>query len=89
MGSYKAVKEQGYTFVFKYDGDDSEILHIFARHLTTIDDALDVFFSADPVWKAEYERYESYSPTHGLYWFWHDQDRKVVMVISCFRILEA
>lgn len=32
------------TFVFKYDVDAPHLLHIFARHLTEPDDALDVWF---------------------------------------------
>ncbi len=49
---YKTVEEQGLRFVFAYDDDAPDLLHIYVRHLTSIDDALDTFFNlqrADPV----------------------------------------
>ncbi len=52
-----------------------------------MDDALDVFFSGmERTWNEEFERYESSNETHGLYWFWLDEGKKVVMVVSCFRL---
>ena len=87
MGKYKVLKVRGITFVFKFDEDDPEILHIFARHLTSIDDALDVFFGTTPTWNLNRQRYENLSETHGLYWFWLDEPKKKVMIISCFRRL--
>jgi hypothetical protein len=87
MVRYKRVRENGHVFVFKYEDDPPGVLHIFARHLTEIDDALDVFFSSEPSWNEELGRFENQSDTHGLYWFWLDEGAKVVMVISCFRLL--
>ncbi len=85
---YRRVRENGITFVFKYDDDDPTLLHIFARHLTTIDDALDVYFDPDVAhtFNTRFNRYESYNATHGLFWFWIDESARVVMVISCFAI---
>jgi hypothetical protein len=78
--------KNGVTFVFKMDEVNPEILHIYARHLTTIDDAVGVFFDdSNPVWNITYERYENYNDTHGLYWFWLDKPNRVVMVVTCFR----
>ena len=71
---------------FRYDTVDPSILHIYARHLTSIDDALDVFFDTEPKWNEEYERFENYSVTHGLFWFWKNEERKIVVIITCFRI---
>jgi hypothetical protein len=34
------------------------------------------FFSQDPVWNERYKRFETYSETHGLYWFWRDDHKK-------------
>lgn len=48
MSRYKPVREAGITFLFRYDQVDPTILHIYARHLTSIDDALDVFFDTEP-----------------------------------------
>jgi hypothetical protein len=82
---YKNVNKQGVRFVFAYDDDAPELLHIYVRHLTTIDDALDTFFTGSPAKNDQYERYETFTDTHGLYWFWIE-DEKVVMVISCFKV---
>lgn len=79
------VDESSLRFVFKHDDDTPELLHSFARHLTTIDDALDAFFSGETSWDPERRRFETYSETHGLFWFWIEEER-VVMVITCFRL---
>jgi hypothetical protein len=83
---FEHVIENGIKFVFKMDDVDPNLLHIYARHLTTIDDALDLFFDTKPTWNQEFERCENYSETHGLYWFWIDESKKIVMVVSCFRL---
>lgn len=85
---YRNVDENGIRFVFKYDDDAPELLHIFARHLTSIDDALDTFFDGHTCgWNEQRARFETYSETHGLYWFWIEEG-SVVMVVSCFRVNE-
>ena len=83
---YERIKCNEFKFVFKYDEDNPEMLHIHVRHLTTTDDAIGLFFSQDPVWDEKYKRFENYSETHGLYWFWLNELKKVVMVVSCFRL---
>lgn len=83
---YKHVRAAGFTFLFKYDQVDSSLLHIYARHLMTIDDALELFFSQTPTWNEEYRRFENYSDTQGLYWFWRNESKKEVGIITCFRI---
>ncbi|MBP7864143.1 hypothetical protein KA183_20830 [bacterium] len=83
---FHSVRENGIKFVFKMDEVDPNLLHIFARHLTSIEDSLDVYFDSEPTWNEEYQRFENYSDTHGLYWFWIDERDKVVMVVSCFKI---
>ncbi|MBI4533210.1 MAG: hypothetical protein HY711_04610 [Candidatus Melainabacteria bacterium] len=86
MPQFEQVFEDGFTFVFKVEDDAPDLLHIYARHLTTIDDALDVFFDTTPAWNERFNRFENFSCTHGLYWFWINEAEKVVMIISCFRI---
>lgn len=85
--AYRRIREQGVTFVFKYDVDAPHLLHIFARHLTEPDDALDVWF--DPTttqsWNEDHQRFERLSKTHGLFWLWLEPFG-VVMVITCFRL---
>lgn len=82
---YQRVKEEGITFLFKFDQVDSTLLHIYARVLTTVDDALDVFFETEPTWNEQFKRFENYSETHGLFWFWRDENETEVVVITCFR----
>ena len=83
---YKQVEEDGIRFVFKYDDDAPDLLHIYARHLTSVDDVLDTFFEGQQEsWNEERSRFETYSESHGLFWFWLETDR-AVMVISCFRL---
>jgi len=82
---YRQVEEGALRFVFKYDDDAPDLLHIFARHLTSVDDALDTFFLGETIWNAERQRFETYSETHGLFWFWIEENR-VVMIISCFSL---
>ena len=85
---YKQVEEDGIRFIFKYDDDAPDLLHIFTRHLTSIYDALDTFFDGEQEsWNEERSRFETYSATHGLFWFWLEEGR-AVMVISCFRLGE-
>ena len=85
---YRRVREDGTTFVFKYDDADPTLLHIYVRHLTTIDDALDVYFDpgATHTFNTQFSRYESHNATHGLFWFWINESERVVMVVSCFTI---
>lgn len=85
MPRYKHVIDNGIKFVFKYDDQAPDLLHIYARHLTTIDDALDLFFDEKAVWNEQFQRYENYSDTHGMYWYWLNQQNKIVMIVSCFR----
>lgn len=85
MPGYKRLRNSGITFVFKYDEVDTELLHIFARHMCSPEDAINVFFETEEDdWNPEFSRFESYSGTHGLYWFWMDEKKTTVMVISCF-----
>lgn len=83
---YRRIRARGITFQFAYDEAEPELLHIFVRHLTTIDDVLDTFFdeNGETVWNAERNRFETQSAMHVLYWFWLEEHRRV-MVITCFR----
>jgi hypothetical protein len=78
--------DSGIVFVFAYDRTHPELLHIWARHLVSPSTAIDTFFEGgrDTTWNERRQRYETYSIDHGLYWFWLDPER-AVMVISCFR----
>jgi hypothetical protein len=84
LARYRQVEEDGIRFVFKYDESAPELLHIFVRYLTSIDDALDTYFGGGTVWNEARERFETRSETHGLSWFWLEPGH-AVMVILCFR----
>lgn len=79
------VEREGITFVFTHDDDDPSLLHIFARHLTNIDDALRVWFdeTAEDAWNDRYSRWESTGSTHVLLWTWLIPEQRV-LIITCF-----
>lgn len=77
-------EESGLVFVFKYDVDAPDLLHIYARHTTTPEEAVETFFGGETTWNAALRRFETSTDTHGLYWFWLEPDA-VVMVVFCFR----
>lgn len=80
----KRIKRNGVTFFFKYDETSPEQLHIFVRHLTTVGQALFIWFEGKTVFNSEYNRFETETDTHGLYWNWINEDEKKVIIISCF-----
>jgi hypothetical protein len=86
MPRYTTVDSDGFTFVFTHEPADPSILHIFARHLTGIEDALGVWFdnSAEDIWNDEHRRYETVGRTHVLYWAWLVEGQRV-LIITCFR----
>ncbi|MDE3076270.1 MAG: hypothetical protein KGJ86_12650 [Chloroflexota bacterium] len=89
MGRTRIFRAEGIRFVFAYDRDDPTLLHIYARHLTTPQEAMDTFLdpTATTTWNQRYGRFETYSAARGLFWFWLEQGQ-AVMVISCFRTTE-
>ena len=44
-GRYRRLRANELIFLFAYDADAPELLHIYARHLTTETDALRVFLT--------------------------------------------
>ncbi len=77
-------RSRNHTFLFKYEVDTSNLLHIYVRHLTQPEDAIKAFFSGTTTWNDHYQRYETVSETHTIYWFWIDEQAKKVIVITCF-----
>ena len=59
--------------------------YIFARHRKLEEDAIRIWFTpVDWRWNKDHRRFESWTETEGLYWFWIDEAAEVVMIISCF-----
>ncbi len=88
---YKHVSAQGYRFLFATDPADPEMLHIYARHLTTVEDALRTWFdeASVDVWNEERNRWETHNAGHMLYWNWLEgEENETVVVISCYEIEE-
>ena len=73
----------GIRFVFAYDSEAPELLHIYARHLMEPGDAIDTFFDGDQAWNKEHKRFETSTAELTVFWLWLEED-VAVMVISCF-----
>jgi hypothetical protein len=87
MGRYFHVRAGGITFAFAWDpAAPGEVLHIYARHLTTVDEALATWFddAATDTWNDEHQRFETENDTHVLYWSWLTEYERV-LIITCFR----
>jgi hypothetical protein len=84
MGRYKNVKAQLVSFVFKYEDDYPELLHIWARHRKTDGDAIYIFFNGMTTWNQGQDCWETKIGAEVLWWFWIDEDNQIAMVISCF-----
>ena len=79
--------ETGLVFLFSHEGaDTSSPLHITTRHQTTPSEAIATFFATDAQtsWNDERLRFETTTSTHLLYWAWHQQGVRV-LVITCVR----
>lgn len=75
-------RQSGIVFRFAYDEADPSLLHIYARHLTTPDDAVRTFFLGKTTWDENLRRFETRTDTHLLTWFWV-RPRRIVQVLSC------
>lgn len=84
MPRYKNVRARGHIFVFKYEEDCPELLHIYARHLKTDEDAIYIFFNGMSTWNSDQDCWETNYGNEGIWWFWIKEKEKVVMIISCF-----
>lgn len=82
--AYKRLKVNGITFVFKYEADHPELLHIFVRHLKEPDDAIYIFFNGQTQWNGSQDLWETVIDGEFIWWFWIDEKEKVVMIVSCF-----
>ena len=51
MPRYEHFAYEGYKFVFKYDEDIPNLLHIWVRHLKTVEDAVEIWFEGtEEIW---------------------------------------
>ncbi|MBX9693754.1 MAG: hypothetical protein K2Z81_15300 [Cyanobacteria bacterium] len=81
---YQAFKRKGITFLFAWDDVDPSILHIYARHMTTPLEALEVFFNAtEKRYNKTQRRNEFKLREYELHWFWYNQEEKIVIIIMC------
>ncbi|MBS1992168.1 MAG: hypothetical protein JSS83_16715 [Cyanobacteria bacterium SZAS LIN-3] len=83
MANFEVHDYEEYRFVFKFDDEFPDLLHIWVRHTKTVEDAIEVWFEGSETWNAERERFETKTETTGIYWFWLEENR-VIMIISCF-----
>lgn len=85
MSTYERYSFENWVFVFKIEDDQPDMLHIWARHLKTENDAIRIWLEGTDTWNAENNRFETTLDSEHLYWFWLEED-KVIMVISCFEV---
>lgn len=78
-------KNRGVTFFFKYEPPENDLLHIFIRHLITMEEAITVFFDSETTFNKKHNRYESSNDTHTIYWNWINEIEKKIIVITCFK----
>ena len=83
VAKYFNARALGHIFVFKYEEDSPELLHIYARHQMEPEDAIEIFFEGTVASNTERRRFESNYQGRTMTWFWLDETMKVVMVISC------
>jgi hypothetical protein len=80
------IEAGGHIFVFSWDKIAPELLHIYARHMTQPEDAIDVFFKGKRCWNEQHARWHSEFEGLELLWFWINKKRRIVQVISCARV---
>lgn len=78
------MRSKGVTFVFKYELDHPDLLHIYARHQKYPDDAIHIFFNGLSHWKDSQNLWETIYDKEGIWWFWINESDRVVMIVSCF-----
>ena len=82
--AYKRVRAKGTTFVFKYEDDHPELLHIYVRHLKEPDDAIYIFFNGQTTWNSGQDLWQTILGNEVVWWFWINENDKVAMIVSCF-----
>lgn len=87
MGNkYEVRKVRGVTFFFKYEEDAPDLLHIWVRHLTTIEESIEVFFESESKYNKKHNRYEALNQTHKIYWNYIGDIKNKVIIITCFKV---
>ena len=84
MPKQRKVTVGGISFYFAYDSTDPNLLHIFARHLKTPDEAIRAWFRGQPEWNEIHSRFHSRAQGTEVTWFWIDEARRMVQIISCY-----
>jgi hypothetical protein len=84
MARYTNVTARGVTFVFKHEEDYPDLIHIWARHRKTEEDAIYIFFNGTTARNEEHDCWETKIGSEVLWWFWRNEERKIVMIITCF-----
>jgi hypothetical protein len=82
---YENFTDGDHTFVFKYDDKFPDFLHIWVNHTKTMEEAADVFFEGEDLGWDDWRKVEvtKWGNTT-LWWYWIDEQKKVLMVVSCF-----
>jgi hypothetical protein len=82
---YEVINYDQYKFFFKYEDEPADMLHIYARGCFSPADAIEIWFEGtEETENTEYDRIETYTDTHGIYWLWLDPEQTKILIISCF-----
>lgn len=75
-----------HIFYFKHEPELPDLLHIYVRHLTSPNDAMQTFFKGTTQWNHKRNRFETHTSKHTIYWIWIDIHMRKVLIITCFTI---
>lgn len=78
------MKQGEYEYLFAYDKEHTDMLHIYVRHLTTPPMAISAFLYGTPFWNAQHQRFESRWNSITLSWVWFKNKPNAIRIISCF-----
>lgn len=72
--------------MLKKDTVEPSLLHIFARHLKSEENVFEIYFNGDTKWDKELDCFVTTFGNDELRWYWIDESKKVLMVVTCFQI---
>jgi len=79
---YYDDRESGLRIAFRTDRDAPELLHIWARHTTTVEDAITCVLEGTTTFNFNRRRFDSVNQTHLVTWL---IGTRQIIVLTCIR----